>query len=171
MDRARAVDERALGPDGALQIGDDVAGRGAGPEDPAHTLLRQVGQVLIGDDAAAGDDDVVGALLDGVLDDLLGCLRDAGMEVIYTGIKQTPEQIVQAAIQEDVDVVGLSCLSGAHNTLFPKVIKLLRQQGADDVIITGGGIIPDEDLPYLTEQGVSRIFGPGTSTRDIVAYL
>ncbi len=98
-------------------------------------------------------------------------LRDAGMEVIYTGIKQTPEQIVQAAIQEDVDVVGLSCLSGAHNTLFPKVIKLLRQQGADDVIITGGGIIPDEDLPYLTEQGVSRIFGPGTSTRDIVAYL
>ena len=98
-------------------------------------------------------------------------LRDAGMEVIYTGIKQTPEQIVQAAIQEDVDVVGLSCLSGAHNTLFPKVVKLLREQGADDVLITGGGIIPDEDVPFLQEQGVSRVFGPGTSTRDIVAYI
>ncbi|HEY8693282.1 MAG TPA: cobalamin B12-binding domain-containing protein [Chloroflexota bacterium] len=98
-------------------------------------------------------------------------LRDAGMEVIYTGIKQTPEQIVRAAVQEDVDVVGLSCLSGAHNTLFPKVVKLLREQGAEDVLVTGGGIIPDEDVPYLQEQGVARIFGPGTSTRDIVEYI
>ncbi|HLG70775.1 MAG TPA: cobalamin B12-binding domain-containing protein [Chloroflexota bacterium] len=98
-------------------------------------------------------------------------LRDAGMEVIYTGIKQTPEQIVRAAIQEDVDVVGLSCLSGAHNTLFPKVVKLLKEQGADDVLVTGGGIIPDEDIPYLKEQGVDRVFGPGTSTRDIVEYI
>ena len=98
-------------------------------------------------------------------------LRDAGMEVIYTGIKQTPEQIVRAAIQEDVDVVGLSCLSGAHNTLFPKVVKLLREQGADDVLITGGGIIPDEDVPYLQQQAVARVFGPGTSTRDIVDYI
>ena len=98
-------------------------------------------------------------------------LRDAGMEVIYTGIKQTPEQIVRAAIQEDVDVVGLSCLSGAHNTLFPKVVKLLREQGADDVLVTGGGIIPDEDVPFLQEHGVARIFGPGTSTRDIVDYI
>jgi len=98
-------------------------------------------------------------------------LRDAGMEVIYTGIKQTPEQIVRAAIQEDVDVVGLSCLSGAHTTLFPKVVKLLREQGAGDVLVTGGGIIPDEDIPYLREQGVARIFGPGTSTKDIVEYI
>jgi methylmalonyl-CoA mutase C-terminal domain/subunit len=98
-------------------------------------------------------------------------LRDAGMEVIYTGIKQTPEQIVRAAIQEDVDVVGLSCLSGAHNTLFPKVVKLLKDQGAGDVLVTGGGIIPDEDVPYLKEQGVDRVFGPGTSTRDIVEYI
>jgi methylmalonyl-CoA mutase, C-terminal domain len=98
-------------------------------------------------------------------------LRDAGMEVIYTGIKQTPAQIVQAAIQEDVDVVGLSCLSGAHNTLFPRVITLLREQGAGDVLVTGGGIIPEEDVPYLQEQGVARIFGPGTSTRDIVEYI
>ena len=98
-------------------------------------------------------------------------LRDAGMEVIYTGIKQTPEQIVRAAIQEDVDVVGLSCLSGAHTTLFPKVVRLLREQGAGDVLVTGGGIIPDEDIPYLREQGVDRVFGPGTSTRDIVDYI
>jgi methylmalonyl-CoA mutase C-terminal domain/subunit len=98
-------------------------------------------------------------------------LRDAGMEVIYTGIKQTPEQIVQAAVQEDVDVVGLSCLSGAHNTLFPKVVNLLREQGAGDVVVTGGGIIPDEDVPFLKESGVAAIFGPGTSTRDIVQFI
>ncbi|MDE3076966.1 MAG: cobalamin B12-binding domain-containing protein [Chloroflexota bacterium] len=98
-------------------------------------------------------------------------LRDAGMEVIYTGIKQTPEQIVQAAVQEDVDVVGLSCLSGAHNTLFPKVVRLLREQGAGDVVVTGGGIIPNEDIPFLEQQGISRVFGPGTSTRDIIEYI
>src|SRR5579885_62049 len=97
-------------------------------------------------------------------------LRDAGMEVIYTGLKQTPEQIAQAAIQEDVDVVGLSTLSGAHKTLIPKVIKLLNEQGAGDVIVTAGGIIPDEDVPYLLEQGVKRVFGPGASTKDIVDY-
>ncbi|HLY66791.1 MAG TPA: cobalamin B12-binding domain-containing protein [Chloroflexota bacterium] len=98
-------------------------------------------------------------------------LRDAGMEVIYTGIKQTPEQIVRAAIQEDVDVVGLSCLSGAHNTLFPKVVQLLEAEGAGDVLITAGGIIPEEDVPALQAQGVDRVFGPGTSTRDIVDYI
>jgi methylmalonyl-CoA mutase C-terminal domain/subunit len=98
-------------------------------------------------------------------------LRDAGMEVIYTGIKQTPEQIVQAAIQEDVDVVGLSSLSGAHRTLFPKVVKLLREQGAGDMLVTAGGIIPDEDIPYLEQAGVSRVFGPGTPTGDIVRYI
>jgi methylmalonyl-CoA mutase C-terminal domain/subunit len=98
-------------------------------------------------------------------------LRDAGMEVIYTGIKQTPEQIVQAAIQEDVDVVGLSSLSGAHRALFPKVVRLLREQGADDVLVTAGGIIPEEDAAYLQEQGVSRVFGPGTPTAEIVQYI
>jgi methylmalonyl-CoA mutase C-terminal domain/subunit len=98
-------------------------------------------------------------------------LRDAGMEVIYTGIKQTPEQIVRAALQEDVDVVGLSCLSGAHNTLFPKVVDLLREQGAGDVVVTGGGIIPEEDIPFLEEHGVAKVFGPGTSTRDIVQFI
>ncbi len=98
-------------------------------------------------------------------------LRDAGMEVIYTGIKQTPDQIVRAAIQEDVDVVGLSCLSGAHNTLFPKVVQLLREQGAGDILVTGGGIIPDEDIPFLEHEGVARVFGPGTSTRDIIEYI
>ncbi len=98
-------------------------------------------------------------------------LRDAGMEVIYTGIKQTPEQIVRAAIQEDVDVVGLSCLSGAHNTLFPKVVRLLKEEGAEDVLVTGGGIIPEEDVPFLHDHGVDRVFGPGTSTREIVEYI
>jgi methylmalonyl-CoA mutase C-terminal domain/subunit len=98
-------------------------------------------------------------------------LRDAGMEVIYTGIKQTPRQIVQAAVQEDVDVIGLSCLSGAHNTLFPKVVQLLRDEGAGDVLVTGGGIIPEEDVPYLKEQGVDRVFGPGTPTSEIVDYI
>lgn len=78
---------------------------------------------------------------------------------------------MQAAVQEDVDVVGLSCLSGAHNTLFPKVVKLLREQGAGDVLVTGGGIIPDEDIPFLQQQGVARVFGPGTSTREIVDYI
>jgi methylmalonyl-CoA mutase, C-terminal domain len=98
-------------------------------------------------------------------------LRDAGMEVIYTGIRQSPERIVQAAIQEDVDVVGLSSLSGAHRTLFPKVVKLLREQGAGDVLVTAGGIVPEEDVPFLEEAGISRVFGPGASTADIVGYI
>ena len=98
-------------------------------------------------------------------------LRDAGMEVIYTGLRQTPEKIAQAAIQEDVDVVGLSCLSGAHMHLFPRVVELLRQQGADDVMVLGGGIIPKEDIPRLKEKGITEVFGPGTSTQDIIAYI
>jgi len=98
-------------------------------------------------------------------------LRDAGMEVIYTGIKQTPEQIVRAAIQEDVDVLGLSSLSGAHKTLFPRIVNLLRDEGAGDIVVTAGGIIPDEDIPYLHEHGVDRVFGPGASTRDIIDYM
>jgi methylmalonyl-CoA mutase C-terminal domain/subunit len=98
-------------------------------------------------------------------------LRDAGMEVIYTGLHQTPEMIASAAIQEDVDVVGLSILSGAHMTLFPRVAALLREQGRDDVLITGGGIIPKEDMLALEQQGVGKLFGPGTSTGDLVAYI
>src|SRR4051812_5533532 len=98
-------------------------------------------------------------------------LRDAGMEVIYTGLRQTPEQIVTAAVQEDVDVVGLSILSGAHMTLFPRVRELMREQGLDDVMLFGGGIIPDDDIPKLKERGVSEIFTPGASTQDVVAYI
>jgi methylmalonyl-CoA mutase C-terminal domain/subunit len=98
-------------------------------------------------------------------------LRDAGMEVIYTGIRQTPEQIANTAIQEGVDMVGLSSLSGAHNTLFPKVVEILRQKGAGDIHIFGGGIIPVEDIPGLKQAGVQEIFQPGTSTQDIIKYI
>ncbi len=102
---------------------------------------------------------------------IAAALRDAGMEVIYTGLHQTPEQIVQAAIQEDVDVVALSILSGAHMTLFPRVLNLLRKEGADRVLITGGGIIPSEDMEQLLEMGVGRLFGPGTPTTEAVDYI
>ncbi|RLB71905.1 MAG: methylmalonyl-CoA mutase [Deltaproteobacteria bacterium] len=98
-------------------------------------------------------------------------LRDAGMEVIYTGIRQTPEQIVATAVQEDVDSIGLSCLSGAHNKLFPKVVDLLKEKGAEDVLVFGGGIIPDEDIPGLKEAGIAEIFLPGTSTEDTIAFI
>ena len=98
-------------------------------------------------------------------------LRDAGMEVIYTGLHQTPEMIATAAIQEDVDVVGLSILSGAHMTLFPRVRELLHEQGREDILITGGGIIPKEDMDALREQGVGRLFGPGTPTSDLISYI
>ena len=98
-------------------------------------------------------------------------LRDAGMEVIYTGLHQTPEMIVNAAIQEDVDVVGLSVLSGAHMTLFPKVVELLQQAGRPDVLVTGGGIIPKDDMDALLGRGVGRLFGPGTPTSDLIAYI
>ena len=98
-------------------------------------------------------------------------LRDAGMEVIYTGLHQTPEQIVEAAIQEDVDVVALSVLSGAHMTLFPDVRRLMVKRGIDDKLLTGGGIIPTDDMEMLARQGVGRLFGPGASTQDIAAYI
>jgi len=98
-------------------------------------------------------------------------LRDAGMEVIYTGLHQTPEMIANAAIQEDVDVVGLSILSGAHMTLFPRVRDLLRDAGRDDILLTGGGIIPKEDMDALNKTGVGKLFGPGTSTVDLVDYI
>jgi methylmalonyl-CoA mutase C-terminal domain/subunit len=98
-------------------------------------------------------------------------LRDEGYEVIYTGIRQTPEAIVQTAIQEDVDFVGLSLLSGAHNELFPRVVDLLAASGAGDIVVFGGGIIPEEDIPPLKEKGVAEIFGPGTTTKQIVEFL
>ena len=98
-------------------------------------------------------------------------LRDAGMEVIYTGLHQTPEQIVAAVVQEDADAVGLSIHSGAHMTLFPRVVELLRERGADDVLVFGGGIIPREDIVLLKEQGVAEIFTPGTPTQKIVEWL
>jgi len=98
-------------------------------------------------------------------------LRDAGMEVIYTGLHQTPEMITQAAIQEDVDVVGLSILSGAHMTLFPRVRKLLDAAGRQDVLLTGGGIIPPEDMTALEQQGAGKLFGPGTPTSDLIKYI
>ncbi len=98
-------------------------------------------------------------------------LRDAGFEVIYTGLRQTPAQIASAAIQEDVDLVGLSCLSGAHNTLFPRIKQLLVDEGAEDVIVFGGGIIPDDDAVTLKGKGIEAVFGPGTDTRDIVKFI
>jgi methylmalonyl-CoA mutase, C-terminal domain len=98
-------------------------------------------------------------------------LRDAGVEVIYTGLHQTPEQIASAAIQEDVDAVGLSCLSGAHMTLFPKVVELLREQGGDDIVVFGGGIIPDADVPALKDAGIQEIFTPGAPTKEIVQWV
>jgi len=98
-------------------------------------------------------------------------LRDAGMEVVYTGLHQTPEMIATAAVQEDVDVVGLSILSGAHMTLIPRVRQLLVDQGRDDILITGGGIIPKEDMDALQQQGVGRLFGPGTPTGDLAQYI
>ena len=98
-------------------------------------------------------------------------LRDAGMEVIYTGLHQTPEQIAETVIQEDADAVGLSILSGAHMTLVPRVVDLLKQQGADDVVVTVGGTIPADDIPQLKELGVSEVFTPGSSTQDIIDYI
>ena len=98
-------------------------------------------------------------------------LRDAGMEVIYTGLHQTPEMIVEAAAQEDVDVIGLSILSGAHMTLFPRVLELLKRKGVDDVLVIGGGIIPQSDVDQLRKLGIARIFGPGSPTIEIADYL
>ena len=98
-------------------------------------------------------------------------LRDAGMEVIYTGLHQTPDQIVEAAVQEDVDVVALSVLSGAHMTLFPEIMRLMKDRGIGDRLLTGGGIIPNDDMGTLSQQGIGRLFGPGTNTQDIVGYI
>ncbi len=98
-------------------------------------------------------------------------LRDAGFEVIYTGLRQTPEQIVNTALQEDVDVIGLSILSGAHNYIFPRIMELLKEKGMEDVFVIAGGIIPEVDIPFLKSIGISEIFLPGTSTEDIIKFI
>jgi methylmalonyl-CoA mutase C-terminal domain/subunit len=98
-------------------------------------------------------------------------LKDAGMEVIYTGLRQTPQQIVESAVQEDVDVIAMSILSGAHDYLFPKVMELLREKGIEDILVLGGGIIPDEDIPILKEAGIAEIFGPGTKSEEIIHFI
>lgn len=98
-------------------------------------------------------------------------LRDEGMEVIYTGLRQTPEMVVNAALQEDVDAIGISILSGAHNTVFPKIIKLMHEKEMNDVLLTGGGIIPEDDMKILNQQGVGKLFAPGTSTLEIANYI
>ncbi len=98
-------------------------------------------------------------------------LRDAGMEVIYTGLRQTPEMVVNAALQEDVDAIGISILSGAHNTIFPKIITLMKEKEMTDVLLTGGGIIPEDDMKMLNEQGVGKLFAPGTPTIEIADYI
>lgn len=98
-------------------------------------------------------------------------LRDVGMEVIYTGLRQTPEQIVSAAVQEDVDVVAMSILSGAHNTLLPKVVELLKAEDAEDILVVGGGVIPDDDIPFLKEKGIAEVFTPGTPTQVTIDFI
>jgi methylmalonyl-CoA mutase C-terminal domain/subunit len=102
---------------------------------------------------------------------IASALRDAGMEVIYTGLRQTPEMVVQTALQEDVDAIGISILSGAHNTVFPRVLSLMKESGMDDVLLTGGGIIPDADAEELNTQGVARLFPPGTEMAAIIEFI
>ncbi|MHA1607297.1 MAG: cobalamin B12-binding domain-containing protein [Candidatus Freyarchaeota archaeon] len=102
---------------------------------------------------------------------IAGALRDAGFEVIYTGLRQTPEQIVETVIQEDVDVLCLSILSGAHMTLLPKVMELMKRNGLDDVLVLAGGIIPDDDVPRLKEVGIAEVFGPGTMTEEVIEFI
>ena len=126
-----------------------------GPKRPIRVLIAKPG--LDGHDRGAK---VVAA-----------ALRDAGMEVIYTGLRQSPEDIVEAAIQEDVDAIGLSSLSGAHMALFPEVVKVLKKRGAGDILVVAGGIIPDDDIPKLKKAGIKAVFGPGTPLADIVAFF
>ena len=125
------------------------------PTRPVRILIAKVG--LYGHDRGAK---VIAA-----------ALRDAGMEVIYTGLRQTPEMVVQTALQEDVDAIGVSILSGAHNTVFPRILDLMKEKGLNDVLLTGGGIIPDEDADQLNQLGVARLFPPGTSTEEIATYI
>lgn len=102
---------------------------------------------------------------------IASALRDAGMEVIYTGLRQTPEMVVNAALQEDVDAIGVSILSGAHMTVFPRIMAIMQEKGMNDVLLTGGGIIPEEDMKTLNDMGVGKLFPPGTSTQDIAGYI
>lgn len=102
---------------------------------------------------------------------IAAALRDAGMEVIYTGLRQTPEMVVNAALQEDADAIGISILSGAHMTVFPKILKLLKEKEMDDVLLTGGGIIPEDDMKQLNDMGVGKLFAPGTTTTEIATYI
>jgi methylmalonyl-CoA mutase C-terminal domain/subunit len=102
---------------------------------------------------------------------IAAALRDAGMEVIYTGLRQTPEMIVEAALQEDVDAIGISILSGAHMTIFPRILALMKEKGLDDVLLTGGGIIPEEDIEKLAQMGIGKLFTPGANTEQITAYI
>jgi len=127
-----------------------------------HTTARPI-KVLIAKPGLDGHDRGAKVLARG--------LRDEGFEVIYTGLRQTPEMIVSAALQEDVDVVGLSILSGAHMTLLPKITAGLRDQGMDDVLVTAGGIIPDDDIPALEQAGIARVFGPGTTIREVSDFI
>jgi methylmalonyl-CoA mutase C-terminal domain/subunit len=131
-------------------------------EKPARKLDRPI-RVLVAKPGLDGHDR--GAKV------VAAALRDAGMEVVYTGLHQTPEMIATAAVQEDVDVVGLSILSGAHMTLFPRVRQLLVEKGRPDILVTGGGIIPKEDVEALTAQGIGALFGPGTPTTELIAYI
>ncbi len=126
-------------------------------------MERRVIRILIAKPGLDGHDRGVKVLASG--------LRDEGMEVIYSGLRQTPEQIVKTAIQEGVDVIGLSSLSGAHNKYFPKVAELASQKGKGDALIIGGGIIPEEDIAYLKEKGIKAIFGPGSKVRDIAEFI
>jgi len=135
--------------------GSSAGSRGPSPTRPIRVLVAKPG--LDGHDRGAK---VVAA-----------ALRDAGMEVVYTGLHQTPEMIATAAVQEDVDVVGLSILSGAHMTLFPRVSQLLKDMGRPETLVTGGGIIPPEDMAALQQQGIGKLFGPGTPTSDLVDYI
>src|ERR1700712_4510624 len=102
---------------------------------------------------------------------IAAALRDAGMEVIYTGLRQTPEMVVNSALQEDADAIGISILSGAHNTVFPKIVQLMKDKGMDDVLLTGGGIIPEDDIKHLNGLGVGKLFAPGTPTTEIASYI
>ena len=131
------------------------SGTSSGKQRPIRVLVAKVG--LDGHDRGAK---VIAA-----------SLRDAGMEVIYTGLRQTPEMVVNAALQEDVDAIGVSILTGAHNTIFPKILSLMKEKGMNDVLVTGGGIIPNDDMKRLNDMGVGKLFSPGTPTTEIAEYI
>jgi methylmalonyl-CoA mutase C-terminal domain/subunit len=129
----------------------------------SHTSINRPIRVLVAKVGLDGHDR--GAKI------IAAALRDAGMEVIYTGLRQTPEMVVNAALQEDVDAIGISILSGAHNTIFPKIVQLMKEKQMDDVLLTGGGIIPEDDIQTLNKMGVGKLFAPGTPTASIADYI